>query len=166
MMARQTKTFPSQKPVAPDLVEALRQRVADFKDRTGYSWGDIAEQAGYGRTNDGKVCNFASGGSSIRQGRFNSMTEALDRYPAGWPEPSGRVFGVKVCSAPRAATQISADSVVAAKKRTEHMRAQCSPDGVPSPLNREAWERYWIGRESVGLDGRKHRATPLSRQVA
>lgn len=41
-----------------------------------------------------------------------------------------------------------------------------SQDGPPDIRDRAAWEAYWLEREAPGFDGRKHRATPLSRQVA
>ena len=161
--------FPSQKHVAADAVDQLRQRVADFRDRYGFSWGDIAEQSGYGRANDGHLCNFANGRAGMRKGRFDSLTDALDRFPQGWPEPSGRVWGVKVAPLNDCTkhTNLAGEQRAAeAFLRTELMRAEKTVDGIPSPLNREAWEAYWLSREAPGFDGRKHRATPLSRQVA
>lgn len=156
--------------VKADELDALRERIREFIAKTKCSWADLAEAAGYGRDNPGVLMGFTRGQWGMLRKRYDSTIAALDSWPE-WAGQGAQLRGRPI-SGPDAVPSAGAVESLAEKarreamERTKQLRARTLPGGMPHPSNRAAWEAYWLEREKPALDGRKHRTTPLSRQVA
>lgn len=153
-------------PVPASDLEALREAMRHLICEYQVSWGDIAEACGYGRDNPTKIKDFVRGKSGMLRVAFADSWHAVHRFPEGWR--FGAQYGEAIAPGDLVGTceSMSERHRREAYERTDAMKYAVDDRGMPHPSNRAAWEAYWLEREKPALDGRRHRATPLSRQVA
>ncbi len=134
--------------------EALRNRLRAFVAREHYGWNRIMVAAGFSDGQGGLLLKFVRGTAGITHRKAASLAAALDRFPVGWPPVHAR--GAKA----QLQTLHIADS------RAERERLAIIAAAERRAAERLEYELYWLAAESPGIDGHRHRCTPLSQQVA